>query len=139
MVVDFVADVEKMIFDGWSTGTGGVKPTIDKEQDFRYIPINTEYVLVNSLAQGDNFLGIGAVDYLRDVGVSVMVHTSQGRTRMIQMLEECRRIIRTKSKWTVNGNKYDMVQMSVDTDLSDRKRKDWSISFDVTAILIESV
>lgn len=137
--IDPLQDFRDILYNNWNISTGGTKPTIEKEMDFRALPINQEFVLVNSLSEGDQFNGIGAVDYIRDVGVNVQVYTNLGRDRLRQMTEECRRMIRKKANWKPNGHMYDRVLMSVTTDLSDERRKDWRISFDVSAIILEAV
>lgn len=85
--------------------------------------------------EADNFMGIGASDYRRDIMISVVVKTAKSRERARELVEECRRIFRTKSYW---GN-YVNVLISRLIDLSDRERKIYTMIFDVRLARYEKI
>lgn len=145
--IDPLIDFQEIIDDNYNEGAGfgGTQPTVAITQDYRTLDFNTEYIALESLSEGDAFNGIGAVDYKRDVGINVHVWTTTSRARARQILEEVRRVLRTKANWrltrTADGTTvaYDNVSMSVTRDLSDEVRNVWHFSFDITAWVFESI
>lgn len=145
--IDPLVDFHEIIFDAYNTGAsfGGTKPEVIVTQDYTTLDFGTEYIALESLSEGDAFNGIGAVDYKRDIGINVHLWTNTNRARARQILEEVRRVLRTKANWrlvrTIDNSivTYDNVAMSVTRDLSDETRKIWHFSFDVTAWHFENV
>lgn len=144
--IDPLNDFKDIIFNNYNTGAsfGGTKPTIAITQDYRTLDYKIEYIVLESLAEGDAFNGIGAVDYKRDIGINVHIWTTTDRARARQIVEEVRRVLRTKANWRLTRADltvvtYDNVAMSVTRDLSDEVRKLWHFSFDITAWHFENV
>lgn len=137
--IDPITDFMNIIDTKWNVPTGGTKPTIALTQDYRTLSYKTEYIVLESLSEGDAFNGIGAKDYKRDVSINLHAWSTTDRARARQIVEEVRRILRNRDNWTYGGNTYDNVQMSVTRDLTDDVRKVWHFSWDLTAWHFESV
>jgi hypothetical protein len=132
-VADPVADFICMLKDDWS-GHGGVMPTIDNVMNYRSVDIsNNEYILLGEIDEHDSFSGLGAKDYRRDVVLSLILKTDVSDYRARQMLEECRRIFRTREYW----GSYQNVSLGRNINLSDRERKVFSYTFTMTAFRME--
>lgn len=144
---DPLIDWLNIIKDKYSTTTGGVKPKIELGQNLRYIPVNTgaDYIYIINLTEGDDFFGIGGVDYRRNVTFTVVIRTATSRVRARQMVEECRKVIRTKANWYIYDDmdeymyQYLDAKMSNTVDNSDGQRKVWHFQVDVNTFRIENV
>ena len=118
----------------WSEGT---TPTIDDVMDYRSLDLaNKEYVLLEVLEETDRFLGLGAMNYQKSVMISIILKTGVSDTRAREMLEESRRIFRTKSYWIGD---FQNLKINRNVNMGNRERKIWSYKFTVTAIKMETI
>lgn len=143
---DPLLDFQKIIKDKWNTTSGGVKPTIEIAQDVRYIPVNLgqDWIVLNSLDEPDDFFGIGARDFRRDISINVIVRTNLSRVRVRQMANECRRIFRDYLNWKIYDStgliwqyEYINVKLSKVVDNSDMLKKMWWYTFDISTFRVE--
>lgn len=135
-MVDPLQDFIDMLDTNWSNDTGGDKPEIANIMDYRAVNIaNMDCVLLSDVTEPDEFLGIGALEFRRMIGFAIIIKTSISRDRARQILEEVRRILRTKAYW----GPYHNVLLSSVRDLTEVERKIWSYRLLVAAFRIETV
>ncbi|MGQ9642013.1 MAG: hypothetical protein ACUVUF_07825 [Candidatus Bathycorpusculaceae bacterium] len=131
---DILDDVKAMLDTNWSAAVEEAE--IIRAIDYRSIDLmNHDYVILDVIEISDSFLGMGAKEYRKDFVVNVVIKTGKSRSRAWEMLEECRRIFRTKDYW----GDYLFFLMSRAVDLSERERKIFSFAFTVTCSKIETI
>jgi hypothetical protein len=105
---------------------------------YKNIDLRTgDYVVIGPAAERDEFLGIGAMEFIRYVTIEVSVMTAESRERMRQLGEIVRRVIRTKEDWTVGDRLLINVRISRQTDRSDLERGLYTLTMEVEWFEIE--
>jgi len=134
-MVDPRADFKSMIEDNWDTDTGGDIPTIADIRDYRGIDVtNEDYIFIRGAPMADQFFGIGASEFRRNVNVTILIK-SASKDRAKEMRDEVVRIMRTKSYW----GDYENVLVTSISGMSDRERKIYSYILTISAFVIETV
>jgi len=135
MAYDPVDDVITMLDENWSSSI--TKPNIIKAYDIRAVDLRRgDYVIVGQVSESDEYFGI-PMEFRRVAMVSIMVKTKTSRSRMRELAEEVRRILRDKDVWRENG--YYLVRLTRAVDMTDRERKVYTIVFDAVLQKLETV
>jgi hypothetical protein len=116
-----------------SVGTKLIRAYQHKNIDLR----TADYVVIGPATERDEFLGIGAVEFIRYVTIEVSVMTAESRERMRQLGEIVRRVIRTKEDWTVGDRLLLNVRISRQADRSDIERGLYTLTMEVEWFEIE--
>ena len=105
---------------------------------YKNIDLRTgDYVVVGPATERDEFLGIGAMEFIRYVTIEVSVMTAESRERMRQLGEVVRRVIRTKENWFVGDRLLLNVRISRQVDRSDIERGLYTLTMEVEWFEIE--
>jgi hypothetical protein len=105
---------------------------------YKNIDLRTaDYVVIGPATERDEFLGIGAMEFIRYVTIEVSVMTAESRERMRQLGEIVRRVIRTKEDWTVGDRLLLNVRISRQADRSDLERGLYTLTMEVEWFEIE--
>jgi hypothetical protein len=105
---------------------------------YKNIDLRTgDYVVVGPAIERDEFLGIGAMEFIRYVTIEVSVMTAESRSRMRQLGEIVRQVIRTKENWFVGDRLLLNVRISRQADRSDAERGLYTLTQEVEWFEIE--
>jgi hypothetical protein len=105
---------------------------------YKNIDLRTgDYVVVGPATERDEFIGIGAMEFIRYVTIEVSVMTAESRERMRQLGEVVRRVIRTKENWSVGDRLLLNVRISRQADRSDIERGLYTLTMEVEWFEIE--
>ena len=112
---------------------------IYKEWEIRDLDLlSGDYVLIRSISEEDEYLGIGGMEFMRHVVASVMIRTAESRERVRELEEKIRTYFRTKANWVVNGRT--LLNLFVTTgDLTRTERGIWTQEIEVFWFTIEVV
>lgn len=112
---------------------------IYKEWEIRDLDLlSGDYVLIRSISEEDEYLGIGGMEFMRHVVASVMIRTAESRERVRELEEKIRAYFRTKANWVVNGRT--LLNLYVTTgDLTRTERGIWTQEIEVFWFTIEVV
>lgn len=123
-------DFQYVIQNAWSLDN---PPTIAAEYLYRAIDKAIESVLIKCIEENDEFLGIGASDYKRNITMVITVRTPNDRNRKAQMCAELRRILRTYRYWCgQSGTGYNQIQIISFQDNVDKLRNMSEVIFTIS-------
>jgi len=114
----------------------GVK--LIRAYQYKNVDLRTgDYVVIGPATERDEFLGIGAMEFIRYVTIEISVMTAESRERMRQLGEIIRQVIRTKEDWFVGDRLLLNVRISRQTDRSDIERGLYTLTMEVEWFEIE--
>ena len=106
--------------------------------EYKNVDLRTgDYVVVGPAIERDEFLGIGAMEFIRYVTIEVSVMTAESRIRMRNLAEAIRRVIRTKENWQVGDRLLLNVRIARQSDRSDVERGLYTTTLEVEWFEIE--
>jgi hypothetical protein len=109
-----------------------------RSYQYKNIDLRTgDYVVVGPATERDEFLGIGAMEFIRYVTIEISVMTAESRERMRQLGEMVRRVIRTKEDWAVGDRLLLNVRIARQVDRSDIERGLYTLTLEVEWFEIE--
>lgn len=80
------------------------KPLIDAEYNYRSTDVaHNESILIKLISENESFLGLGALEYKRDLTLIVTIRTGGDRNRKSALYAEVKRIFRTIGYWSGGG------------------------------------
>lgn len=131
--IDFVDDLIKSFRSNWVTNTGGIIPTFVKQWEVKevghgsnsydviIIGIDGENIDAFSLQHTDG-LGNPAWDWLHDVSVTIDIRSGKSEKRVLQLVDEISRILKTKVLLNINNRVYVQVLPTSFTSMNEEYR-----------------
>jgi hypothetical protein len=121
-------DVKKMIIDNWNENID--VPRIELSRDVRLIDLqNDDYIVIHAPAVLQEFLGIGAKEYLLRARIRITVRSSD-LDRAKTLRDEVLRITRNKELWGGWLN----LRVELVEAIMDKERKLFSYIFELQAM-----
>ena len=135
-VYDPVEVFYQLLSSSFSWEDIGVK--LIKSYDYKNIDLRVgDYIVVDGATERDEFLGIGAMEFVRYVTLRFNVRTSESRMRVREISEKVREILRAKENWSVGDRLLLNLRISRQVDRSDIERGIFSQLFEVEWFEIE--
>ena len=79
----------------WSTSTGGTKPTITSIFDIKRFDLAVnDYIVVQPIITDSEIMGISHQNYTEEDTLALIISTKTSRTRMFEIIDEVKRIIK---------------------------------------------
>jgi hypothetical protein len=100
--------------------------------------LSGDFALIRSQDVEDEFLGIGAREYRRNVFVQFQLRTAESRERLIQLAEKVRRYFRNSQNWRI-GTRQLLNLFLTNRDLVEVERGIWSMDFEAQWFVIEAI
>jgi hypothetical protein len=121
-------DVKRMIMDNWNENID--MPKIELSRDVRLVDLqNYDYVVIHAPTVLQEFLGIGAKEYLLRSKIRITVRSSDlDRAKILR--DEVLRITRDKELWGGWLN----LRVELVEAIMDKERKIFSYTFELSAV-----
>ena len=96
-----------------------------------------DFVVIETAIERDEFLGIGAMEFIRYVTLRLNVRTAESRYRVREISEKIRTIVRMKENWFVDGHLLLNLRIAREIDRSDTERHIYSQEIEIEWFEIE--
>lgn len=113
--LEFLDDIIKLISDRWLSGSGGVKPQISKVWNVKAVNVGTnreENIIVGLDGENPNIFSLQysdgtnkVFDWLHDIAISIDIRTGLSEQRVLQMVDEVVRILKTSVAAPIINNR----------------------------------
>jgi len=135
-VYDPIEIFYKLISSAYDWESVDVK--VVKAYEYKNIDLRTaDYIIVESATERDEFLGIGAMEFIRFVNLTFSVKTMASRFRVREISEKVREILRKKENWFIDDHLLLNLRIVRENDRSDIERGIFSQNFEVEWFEIE--
>lgn len=140
----FANDIITLLNSKWNS-TGGKRPKFDTKWKIKAVGVgqkNYDQVIVEldiedpkifSLISGGT-AGAYIYDWLHDISVTIDVYTSKSEERVLQMVNEIVRILKTNVVTTINNHSYIQILPGNITSLNEEFRNIFRYNIDVDAM-----
>ena len=144
--LQFANDIVTMIENNWLESNGGIRPEIitqwnvktigqgDSNYAMVIISIDSENPQIYSMLQGTTDPTISAYDWLHEVSVTLDVRTGVSESRVLDLVNETMRIIKTNTVPIINNTQYIQLLPEGITSLNEQYRNLWRYTISVAAI-----
>jgi len=135
-VYDPIEIFHKLLVSNHDWEADGVK--VVKAYDYKNIDLRTgDFVVIETAIERDEFLGIGAMEFIRYVTLRLDVKTAESRYRVREISEKIRNIVRMKENWFVDGHLLLNLRIAREIDRSDTERHIYSQEIEIEWFEIE--
>ncbi|MEM1800933.1 MAG: hypothetical protein QXF58_04250 [Desulfurococcaceae archaeon] len=125
------------LLKGAFEGEEGRTVFIGREWELKNLDLNQmDYILIRDAYEEDEYLGIGGMEFVRNITVELIIKTNLGRERVRELGEKLRRYLRGKENWMVGERLLLNLQVR-SGDLSRDERGIWSLVIVVEWFQIE--
>jgi hypothetical protein len=117
---------------------GGFNVTVIRVYEYKNIDLRSgDYLVIEGATERDEFLGIGGMEFVRYITLGVSVRTAESRSRVREITEKLRDVLRGKENWDVGGRLMLNVRIARQVDRSDIERGIYSQFLEVEWFEIE--
>jgi len=96
-----------------------------------------DYLVIEGATERDEFLGIGGMEFVRYITLGVSIRTAESRSRVREITEKLRDVLRRKENWEVGDRLMLNVRIARQVDRSDIERGIYSQFLEVEWFEIE--
>jgi len=141
----FANDLVKHLGDNW-TCNGGKKPNFTTQWKVKALGVGTkgyDEVIISLDSENPKIFsmisGIGAdgkwnYDWLHEISVTIDIYSSVSEARVLQLVDECVRILKNNVVTTINGREYIQMLPSNITSLNEEFRNIYRYTIDVDTL-----
>ena len=144
--LDFANDIIDHLKSNWVNGTGGKMPVFttqwkkkavgvgQRAYDEIIVSLDTENPQIYSIIAGTGSDGKWNYDWLHDISITLDIYTSVSETRVLQLVDECTRILKNNVVSTNNKREYIQILPTNVVSLNEEFRNIYRYNIDVDAI-----
>lgn len=99
----------------------------------------SDYIIIGGVRERDEFLGIGAREYMRRVSVRLQIRVAESRERAREIVNKVRQIFRNKDNWFLDGVWHLNMQIVDISDRTDAERRVFTHLLEISWFVVEVV